>query len=307
MRLRFNIIVILILSFAYTSAISAQSEIIAIVNNEIITQKDLDDFVNFMRMQMSVKYSEREIEQRIKQMLPDLIDKLIEDRLILQAAYKEGISIEQVRIKSRLEQIKKGYPTESEFQDALVAQGLSLADIELKIKEQLLMMEIIQKKVRSKIEVKPKEVTDYYNEHREEIKSPEQRQVRVLVVRDSSLIGPIRKSISEYNDLDTIAQKFSLEITDFDWVTSRQLKEDIAKAVFKSRVGQLTTFSDSEGSFYVLEVKAVKPPAVIPLFDVQEEIKRMLFERKMREALVKWLDELRAGAYIEIKVSQSDD
>ncbi len=62
----------------------AQDKIAAIVNNDIITQKDLDDFLNFMRIQLSQDYSGKELENKIQAMKPDLLDRLIEDRLILQ-------------------------------------------------------------------------------------------------------------------------------------------------------------------------------------------------------------------------------
>ncbi len=284
-----------------TSSVFAQTGLVAIVNKEVIGQKDLEDFINFMRMQMSTQYSEQEVEQRINQMRPDLINRLIEDRLILQAAYKENIIIDQSQIKARVEQIKRSYSTETDFHNALVSQGLSLADVELKIKEQLLMTEIIDKKVRSKIVVKPQEVTNYYYAHSEDFHSPEQRLLRFLIINDSKLVEHIQKRITEYKDLDAIAKSHSLKITDLDWVTVEQLKSEIADVVFNLEVGKVSPFLDSNGNFYIFEVKAIKPPDTRALFDVQEAINRFLFERKMQEVLVEWLEKLKSEAYIEIK------
>src|SRR3989338_6450398 len=66
----------------------AQDKIVAIVNNEVITQKDLDDFLNFMRMQYAQELKGRELENKIQSMKIVLLDKLIEDRLMLQDAQK---------------------------------------------------------------------------------------------------------------------------------------------------------------------------------------------------------------------------
>ena len=279
----------------------AQEGLVAIVNNEVITQKDLDDFIKFMQIQMSGQFSEEEVKQRIEQMLPDLINRLIEDRLILQAAYKEGIVIAPTRIRSRVEQIKKKYPSEAVFQSVLVAQGLSLSDIELKIKEELLMFAIIDEKIKSKIVVSPQEVTDYYYAHSNDFIAPERRLVRFLTIRDSGLAQQIQKTITEYEDLDTIAKRYSLEMTDLGWVTTKQLKGEIADIVFGLDTGELSPVLDSDDKSYIFVVTAIKPPGEIPLFDIQEEISRFLFEKKMQESLVEWLEKLKSEAYIKVK------
>ena len=73
-----------------TNFVFADETVVAVVNNEVITKKDLNDFISFTRLQLA-QYSLEDTEERISQMLPDLINRLIEDRLILQAAYKADI------------------------------------------------------------------------------------------------------------------------------------------------------------------------------------------------------------------------
>jgi len=46
---------ILVVLFLFSGICFAQDKIVAVVNDEIITQKDLNDFVNFMRMQLSIE------------------------------------------------------------------------------------------------------------------------------------------------------------------------------------------------------------------------------------------------------------
>ena len=296
-------IIFLILCLGFLcSVVFPEDGLVAIVNKEVVTQKDLDDFVSFMRMQFSVQYSEEEAERKINEMLSDLIKRLIEDRLIMQAANKEDIVIDPMRIKARVEQIKRRYPSEADFKAEIEAQGMSLGELELKIKEQLLMAQIIDRKIKSKVVVKPQEVTDYYNAHAQEFIMPERRLVRAIIINDSSLVDSVKTSISEYRDLEAISREHSLEINELGWVISRQLKSGIADIVFDSEAGSLRSYLDPEsGSFYILEVESVKPPEQAALAYVQDEIYRLLFEKKMQEEMVKWLDELRAGAYIEIR------
>ena len=293
----------LILSLVFMgSAVCLADGLVAIVNNDVVTQKDLDDFINFMQMQMSDQYSEQEVEGKINEMLPDLISRLIEDRLILQAAYKEEIIIEPMRIKARMEQIKKRYPSESDFAVDIKARGMSLADVELKIKEQLLMREIIDIKIRSKLVVKPQEVTDYYEAHKQDFLTPEQRWVRVMAIKESDSIQQAQETIKKYSDLESISRVYASEINDLGWVVSDQLKKQIADIIFNLDTGSLWPYLDSEnGGLYIFEVKSIKPPQVATLTEMQDEINRFLFEQKMQEAMVSWLDKLKDEAYIEIR------
>lgn len=285
----------------------AEDSLVAIVNNDVITQKDIDDFVSFMRIQMSSQHSEEEIKQKIDAMLPDLIKRLIEDRLILQAAYKEGIVINENRIKARVNQMRERYLSELDFKEALISQGLSQADIELKLKEQFLMVEIIDRKIKSKIVIKPQEVTDYYYANIHDFNKPEQRQVRCLILQDTALVNQIKNKLFESQDLDEIAGSHSLEVTDLGWVNSKQLKKELADVVFNLEMNRPSSIIESEGRFYVLEVVAVESVGERSLSEVQEAISSFLFERKMQVALIEWLEQLKQEAYIRIKNEYSDD
>ena len=90
---------IAICHMSYAIELYAQDKIIAIVNSDVITQKDLNDFLNFMRMQLMTEYKGKELENKIQSMKLDLIDKLVEDRLILQQAKKNNIQIDEGRLR----------------------------------------------------------------------------------------------------------------------------------------------------------------------------------------------------------------
>jgi parvulin-like peptidyl-prolyl isomerase len=279
----------------------ADEGVVAVVNNEVITQKDLNNFINFMKIQLSGQYTKEEVEQRVNQMLPDLISRLIEDRLILQAAYKENISVNQSRIDARIEQIKRRYASETDFLNDLTSQGLSLADIETKIREQFLMFEIIDSKVKSKVVVKPQEVTAYYYAHKKDFGESELRWVRFLTVKDLEIINELEQSLYSYRNLDQVAAVYSLEITDLGWVTSKQLNEQIAKIVFNLEEGKISPLMNLEDNNYLFEVKQIQPSKELSLSQMQDEISKYLFEKKMKQALKEWLDELKSKAYIEVK------
>ena len=80
-----------------TGYLYALDKVIAVVNSEVITQKDLADFLNFMRLQYSRQFQGKALEEKVDSMKKDLLQRLIEDRLILQQAKLDKLSVEPSR------------------------------------------------------------------------------------------------------------------------------------------------------------------------------------------------------------------
>lgn len=281
------------------SALYAEDKIIAVVNNEIITQKDLDDFVNFMRMQLSTKFKGQDLESKIQTIKLDLLDKLVEDRLILQEARRSDIKIDENRIKAKIDEVKKNYPTDAEFQKSLKSQGLVQADLEAKIKEQFLMYGIIELKVKSKIKINPAEVTDFYQQNLDEFQFPEERHYKTIKIDDELLADKIRGEIKRNITLEDLAKQYSLKVNKVT-VTQKELKKEIAGQIFNLNLGETSPLIKNEGNYYVFQLEEITPPALEKLPDVQDQIYTFLLDKKMQYELTLWLDELKKHSYIKI-------
>ena len=281
--------------------IFAQDKIVAIVNKDVITQKDYNDFLNFMRVQLSAEYKGRSLEDKIASIRADLMDRLIEDRLILQEARKEKIAIDKNRIKAKIEEIRKRYGSDSEFQDGLIKQGLVQADIEARITEQFLMHAIVERRVRGKITINPSEVTDFYEKNTQEFKVPEQREFESINTRDSKLAYEIYKTIIESPGSTGILEKYpAASVNRLTVQRQGELRKDIEEIVFKLNIGQVTEPVKIQNSYYIFRLYNVIPWRQETLAEAQDKIYAFLFDRKMQEKLVSWMGELKKHAYIKI-------
>jgi hypothetical protein len=72
--------------FFSAAACFAQEKMIAVVNNDVITQKDYETFLNFTRMQLSQELLGDKLESKIASIRKDLLQRLIEDKLLIQEA-----------------------------------------------------------------------------------------------------------------------------------------------------------------------------------------------------------------------------
>lgn len=279
----------------------AEDKIVAIVNNEIITQKDLDDFMNFMYIQLSAKYKDKELENKVYELKPDLLSRLIEDRLILQQAKKDNIFIDETRVKARINEIKSHYPYEAEFQNALIKQGLTQADMELKIREQLLIFNMIDTQIRNRIVINPKEVTDFYEAAAQDFIEPETRKVNSLVMKTEDLVNKVLASLNGGSDFEKITQDYPVELNNLGLVKKGQLIKEIEDVIFNLDSGKVSKPIKIGELYYIFKIEEILPVRKYTLSEVQDEIYNRLYELKMQEKLTEWLDSLKQKSYVEIK------
>jgi len=286
--------------FLLSSFCQAEDKIIAIVNKDIITQKDLNDFINFMRLQLMAEYKAEQLENKIQSIKSDLLERLIEDRLILQEAKKEDIKVDENRVKARINELKERYPSDTEFQESLKQQGLVQADLELKTREQLLMYSIVDTKIRSKIVVNPKEVTDFYEKHAQEFNVPQERAFELVSISDEKLAQEIYNQLKTGESLNNLGQKYSLNVNNLNCHQDGELKKEIEDAVFSLEQGETSQPLKIEDRFYIFKLNNIIPSKQKSLTEVQDQIQALLFNEKMEERLTLWLDELKKKSYIKI-------
>jgi len=278
----------------------AEDKIIAVVNNDIITSKDYNDFLTFLRMQLAAKYSGRELESKIQSMKLDLLDRLIEDKLILQEAKKAGIVIDEGRVKAKMDEIRERYPSEGAFDLSLAKQGLTRADIQGRMREQLLMLAIVDGKIKNKIIVNPQEVTAFYEKNKEKFKSPEGRVISSIKVEKPGQLHEVESALRKNCDMKGVADRYNLPFDTIEAYKGGELSEEVEKVVFDIGEGKFSRPLKINESFFIFKVEKIKGPRNLSLPEVQNEIYTVLFEDKMQAALVKWLDELKKQSYIQV-------
>ncbi len=291
-------IVLFILAGCFSWA-RAEEKIVAVVNNEIITQRDLESFLNFMRVQLSQQYTSKELDEKIAVMKSDLLDRLIEDRLILQEAKKSNLQVDAVRIKSKIDELKKRYNSETEFENSLKSQGLVEADLEARIRDQILMFNIVETKIRDKIVIKPSEITEYYNKNIADFGLTEEREFQSLTGLDPAKAQKITEDLRQGKDLNDIVKESGFTLNVFSARKGGELKKDVEDVLFNLKIKEASDPVKIKDNYYVFQLSKIIPAHQQALSEVQHSIQEMLYEKKMQEAMVKLVDQLKKKAYLK--------
>jgi parvulin-like peptidyl-prolyl isomerase len=278
----------------------AQDKIIAVVNEDVVTRKDLNDFLSFMRLQLSQEYKGKALEEKMQSMKPTALARLIEDRLILQEAKRSDIKVDDARVRSRINEIKKEYSSQAQFHADLMKQGLTQGDIEKKIREQFMMFAVVDSKVRSKITIKPDEVTEFYKEHKRELNTGESRDIEAISLETYDLANTISYELKSGKNLEDLASRYPLIINRLTLKAKDGIRKEIAEAISNLGVNEASDPVKIENKFYVFRVTGINPPEQLMLIQAQGMIQGILFEKRIQEGLAGWLDEIKKNSYIKI-------
>ena len=96
----------------------------------------------------------------------EVLDRLIDDELILQQATELKLNVTSEQIDASIEEIKKqNNIDDDQLREALRGQGMSMATYRSDLKRQLLRFRVLNIAVGSRVNVSDEEVKAYYERH----------------------------------------------------------------------------------------------------------------------------------------------
>ena len=140
------------------------SRIAAVVNGDMITERELDRHV-----QMAIKANTvngKKNGQNAADLRRAVLDTMIHEKLIYQQAAKEKISASDEEIEGLIAQMKKESNLSPEvFQQQLVKEGITQKEFREQAKLHILTQKLISRNVARKVVVTEDEVNEYYRSH----------------------------------------------------------------------------------------------------------------------------------------------
>ena len=111
--------------------------IVARVNNEVIFQSEIEDYIRSVRAQTGIEKQGDEVKKKI-------LDQLIEEKILLQEVEKERIEVSEDEVKTSFQDIKDKFPTKEEFNRELRKQGLTAIELQDNLRKQLKILKSLR-------------------------------------------------------------------------------------------------------------------------------------------------------------------
>ncbi len=307
-------------------------EIVARVNNAIITRSDFqrakDSMLQELKQQMPEAQAQQEFAKRDKDTLRDLIDQ----QLLVQKGDELGIKVDNELLK-QLDDMRKQMNLASmeDLEQAARDQGVSWEDYKLARKNELLTRSVVQREVGSRVSITPEEEQKFYDEHKKELDRPESVAIsEILVSTEPKQVkdaeGKIQRvertpeevAAAEKKAHDVLEQikkgaKFEdLAVKNSDGPTAAQggdlgefergkLAKELEDLTFNMKPGTVSDVIPTKQGFIILKVTAHHPQGIPPLKDVEQQVQNALYMQKLQPALRDYLTKLREEAFIDVR------
>ncbi len=169
------LILILLLVGTGISDIHARTfdRIIAYVNDDVVTKRELDILVNqrAMELQQVYRFSEREALNEAEQQRSELLDRLIRQMLLLEAALTLKITVSNAEVEQYVKDFKDKYQieTDEEFKTQLNREGMTLVAFREQSERNLKTEKLVMGRIVPRLQIRNSEIQKFYDENRDQL------------------------------------------------------------------------------------------------------------------------------------------
>jgi peptidyl-prolyl cis-trans isomerase SurA len=325
---------------ALSPADTVVEEIIARVNNEIITRSEFIRSRDQLRqevMQQDPSNADREFSEKQKDVLRDLIDQ----QLLLQKGKDLGITGDTELIK-RLDEMRKEMKLETmeDLEKAAEAQGASYEDFKQNLRNQIITQKVIGQEVGPHIAISKEEEQKFYEQHRADMEQPEQVRLSEILIAPKPAAKPatgangksdppseadtaealaaaktkaenVLDQIRKGAKFDDLAKKYSdgpsaKDGGDLSYFKRGTLAAELENKVFALKANEFTDVIRTKQGYVILLVSEHQTAGVPTFKDAEPRIQDALYMQKLQPALRAYLTTLREEAYIDYKPGYVD-
>lgn len=281
----------------------SREPVVAKVNGEAITGRD----VKLLLEHAGIKESggAQQAEGTHKGLRQELLNQLINEKLVLQAAKKGNIRVEKIELMKAYDNVVAGTAMkEEDFLKKLKERGMS-RDRFLKSLEDDLMIQKFRDTFVGDIKVPENDMREYYDKNLSSFTLREQVRLSLVKVNDLGEAKRIRSEIERGARFEDMARKYPGGHREpgggeTGWVSIDSFPGDIAKEIARIRAGSFAGPIKGKEGYYLIKVIEKKERKVTPYDQVRENIRHLLIQQKLNEKFQAWLENERKQAKIEI-------
>ncbi len=288
--------------------------ILAIVNDEIVTEQELQIVMAPVIAQYRTMYTGQEYEEKTAAARKEFLEKVINDKLILGEAKRKQVIVKDPEVDEMMADVRNKFPSREAFLRAIEDQGLTEKKLWNRFRDQLMTQKLVAYEVKSKVSVSPGEVNEYYKGHSLDFVQNDRVHLQHILIRTSSRPEEEAKTLAENllsqleagRSFEELAQLNSdgaeaSEGGDMGWVEKGQLMGEIDEKVFALEQGQIAGPVKSSLGYHIFKVLERNRFSVKPLAEVRGQVQDVLFKEKLDERLESWMRSLKKNAYISIR------
>lgn len=312
-------LLVLLLALPPVADAKVIDRVAAVVNDEVITLSEVEDAAALSLRKLVDVADPVTREQMTQRQLRRSLDDLVGHRLMLQEATRAQITITGEDVAAHLESVMSRQKwDDQQLRMYLTSQGLTMAEFRAQVREQLLRQRVVRRFLGGKVNVSDGDLLDYYRERKTQLATEFELEAAHIVLKVATDASPaeeaaIRQKARELltraatEDFGALARQYSegpaADQGGYLGTFRRgSLDPGLEQVLFGLPVGGVGGPVRTGFGYHV--VKSVSRKALpVPTFEEsKEDLQRELTDKRMGDAMTRWIEELKGKAFIELRL-----
>ena len=251
------------------NARQALDKVVAVVNDDVITQNELDNRIADFILQLKL---DRNSKEQMKALRKQVLERMIGTRVQMQMAKQMGITIDDISLNRMIEKIAQSNKLSLEQLKATLSKdGVDFARFREQTREDLIIKQLQQRVVTSKINISDQEVQRFIDNNLKKNVENEKYQIHQILISTPESASPEaiskakEKADQLYAEINNGANFKTLAIQqsngrnalkggDLGWRSGNELPEDFVEAIKDLNKGDTAAPVHSASGFHILKL-----------------------------------------------------
>ena len=264
--------ILLLVSMAITSATTAAStlvdRIVAVVENDVITESELIERINVIKAQANDKSrlpSDNALTEQVLQ-------RIILERLQVDWATRRGIEIDDATLDQAMRNLAQRNGLDlDQFRSALLQQGIDYVAFRNQIRTEMIISQVTRRAIEANVQISEKEIDDVLESQQNVINPDSEYRISHILIQLPQDPTPddIAAAKSKIEDLHAKAKagesftqlaiahsqaQDALEGGDLGWRNKSQLPDVFARQVSSMKPGDISNTLRSNSGFHIFRI-----------------------------------------------------
>jgi peptidyl-prolyl cis-trans isomerase SurA len=293
--------------------------VVAVVNQEIITLSEVEKWTNPLKDEVVTK-DRLEKHKQVEKLYRQVLEKLIEEKLVDQEVKKIGIKVSTKEIEATMEEVKqRNGVTQEDLEKALTNEGLTIETYKKQIEKGLQRQKLIHWSVKIETKVGDDELKDFYKKNIDHYPANETyRPAHILFIIPKEAtpeeIGEIRKKAQKVlekikggEDFGEMALHYSEDASnknrgDLGYLKRGELVPTFEREALRLKIGEVSEIVRTEFGFHIIKLLDRKGTDPLPFEEAKEKVRAEYYENEMEKAFRQYIATLKEKSVIEIKL-----
>ena len=291
-------------------------DVLARVNGEPVERWEFDNAVKRLEARAGGSIP----AERRDEILRGVLDQLVAYHLLAQEARARKFTAADQDVDTRVAEIRKNFPDEGAFTQAIAAQGLTVDHLRAQTRTNLEVQKVIDAEVSAKVSIQDADVSTFYQQNLERFKQGESVHASHILIGVPQGATPDQKSAAKAKaaaalkqvrggaDFAAVARAQSQDPGsapnggDLGFFPRGQMTPAFEEAAFKLKTGAVSNIVETPFGFHIIKSLGRRPARTAPFDEVSGQIKDFLTQGQREQKLEQFIAQAKNKSKLEVLV-----